>query len=66
MSNLKAVYDWMHKDGEPTPNNMNVDTIILMDIAMSLRQLVQLSETSMEINQRVLASLDLENGGTTN
>jgi len=64
---LKGVYDWMHKTGLPDPaTNMSADTMILMDIAISLRNLVMLSEESMRINQEVLASLDLEDGATKN
>jgi hypothetical protein len=56
---LKTVYDWMHKEGEPDPSsNMDPTLIVLMDIAVNIRRLVQLSETSMEMNQAILASLD--------
>jgi hypothetical protein len=64
---LAKVLEWMHERGEPDPaTNMNAETMILMDCALSLRRLVKLSEESMRINQEVLASLDLEDGATKN
>lgn len=58
---LLKVYEWMHKDGDPDPSkNVNADTMLLMDIAMSLRTLVRLSYQSMEMNQAIMVQL---NGG---
>lgn len=60
-ASLKAVWDWMRREGAPDPTkNMSADTIILMDIAVNIRKLVQLSEESMAINQAVLAQLDMD------
>lgn len=55
---LKEIYEHLHKDGEPDFNSHNIDTLLLLDIAMSLRNIVNLSMESMEMNKAVLASLD--------
>lgn len=55
---LKEIYEHLHKDGEPDYNNTNIDTLLLLDIAMSLRNIVSLSVESMEMNKAVLASLE--------
>jgi hypothetical protein len=57
---LKEIYEHLHKDGEPDFNSVNIDTMLLLDIAMSLRNIVNLSMESMEMNKAVLASLDRE------
>lgn len=60
---LKEIYEFIHKNGEPDFNSHNIDTLLLLDIAMSMRNLVKLSMESMEMNMAVLASLDKEDGG---
>lgn len=55
---LKEIYEHLHKDGEPDFNSVNIDTMLLLDVAMSLRNLLTLSMESMEMNKAVLASLD--------
>ncbi len=57
---LKEIYEHIHKNGEPDYNSTNIDTLLLLDIAMSLRNIVQLSMESMEMNKAVLATLDRE------
>lgn len=59
---LKDIYDHLHKDGEPDHNTTNIDTLLLLDIAMSLRNIVNLSMESMEMNKAVLASLERDEG----
>lgn len=55
---LKEIYEWVHKDGEPDFNSHNIETLLLLDIAMSLRNLLKLSQESVEMNKVILASLD--------
>lgn len=55
---LKEIYEHLHKDGEPDYNTTNIDTMLLLDIAMSLRNILNLSLESMEMNKAILASLD--------
>ncbi len=57
---LKEIYEHIHKNGEPDYNSTNIDTLILLDIAMSLRNILVLSQESMEMNKAVLATLDRE------
>lgn len=63
---LKEIYEHIHKEGEPDFNSHNIDTLLLLDIAMSMRNLVKLSLESMEMNQMVLASLDKDEDGKIN
>ena len=55
---LKAVYDWMHQDGDATPNIVSADTIILMYIAVQMNKLVKLSEDSMKLNVAMMQQLE--------
>lgn len=55
---LKEIYEFIHRDGEPDFNSHNIDTLLLLDIAMSMRNLVAMSMESMEMNKAVLASLE--------
>lgn len=59
---LKEIYEHLHKDGEPDHNTASMDTLLLLDIAMSMRNLVAMSMESMEMNKAVLASLDRGDG----
>lgn len=55
---LKALYDHVHKDGAPTPNTHDINTLLLLECAMALQALVAMGMESMEMNKAVLASLD--------
>ena len=62
---MAKVLHWMHKGGEPDPAvNMPADTIILMDIALSLRTLIDMQAESMRINAVLMEQLntDAESG----
>lgn len=63
---LKDIYDWVHKDGEPSFNTHDVNTLLLLDIAMSMRNLVKMSAESMEMNKVILASLDADENESMN
>lgn len=54
---LKEIYEFIHKDGEPDYNTTNIDTLLLLDIAMSLRNLLALSIEAQEMNKAVLESI---------
>ena len=56
---LKGVYEWMNKGGPPNPaENMPADTIILMDIALSMRHMIGLYEQALEMNQAIMMQMD--------